>query len=272
MPLSTLIVEGSLDVQIMTAVLRGDPLVEPGGSKNALKPQALKKRTADKVLAGYLRDRDFDYEPPDDRDSAAVDSTHVGATLGWRWVRHEIENYLIDPLIVEGALGVDAQVWSDTLTGVASRIRWYQIARWTLGEVRRALPPQYELRTRCDALGDFQLPDEISESACLTWCRNSIVGYRDRIAEQMSDTKVAALIEARSVALSPECLAQVDNALVWCSGKDLLAGLSAAVLESAKAQTPGELRSRLRDWIRSHPDAAVDCFAEWRDLIRQLRA
>ncbi len=174
MPINELIVEGDLDVEIMQAIFQGEPVVKKGGSKNSLKPQARQQRTAARVLAGYLRDRDFDFEPPMDRDLAVVDSQHQGQPLGWRWVRHEIENYLIDPLIVEAALGMPSLDWSSVLTKVASRIRWYQIARWTIGEVRRSLPPHYELRTRPQELGDLGLLEDLEENPCLTWCRGGI--------------------------------------------------------------------------------------------------
>lgn len=272
MPLSTLIVEGKLDAEILFAVLQGDPVVERGGSKNALKPQAREKCRGG-VATGYLRDRDFDHEPPQDRSCAVVDSEHEGKPLGWRWVRHEIENYLIDPLIVEAALGIDQKDWSVILTEVAGRIRWYQIARWTIGEVRRNLPPHHELRTRTEDLGEkIQLPQDIGEIPCLDWCRNDIAQYRDRIVEQMASATVESLIASRSIRVSAANLGEADNVLIWCSGKDLLAGLPSEVLLSAGTQTPGALRAKLRDWIRSHPEHALECFDEWQDLIRQIRS
>jgi hypothetical protein len=273
MPVNELIVEGDLDAEIMQAVLEGEPVVKRGGSKSALKPQARQKRTSESVLAAYLRDRDFDFEPPEDRSVAVVDSTHKDQPLGWRWVRHEIENYLIDPLIVEAALGIPSLDWSDVLTEVASRIRWYQIARWTIGEARRSLPPHYELCTRPPELGErLGLLDDLEENACLTWCRGGIGEYLARISCEMCSEKVAELIAARTARLSVSCLEDVGNVLVWCSGKDLLAGLPQSALDLTGTQTPGELRTRLRSWIRKNSKDAIACFPEWQNLIEQVRA
>jgi hypothetical protein len=38
------------------------------------------------------------------------------------------------------------------------------------------------------------------------------------------------------------------------------------------ASNPKELRHRLRNWVRSHPDQAISLFPEWqalRELLRQ---
>ena len=68
-----------------------------------------------------------------------VNSRAAGPPLGWRWCRHEIENYLVDPAVVSEAMG-----WSmhggrgSSSSSLRKRVRYYEAARWTVGIVRRS--------------------------------------------------------------------------------------------------------------------------------------
>ena len=66
MPVAKLFVEGTLEVQILTPILLGNPVPQHGGSKDTLRARAGTERRENKVAAGYLRDRDFDSDPPAD--------------------------------------------------------------------------------------------------------------------------------------------------------------------------------------------------------------
>jgi len=103
MPIAKLFIEGNLEAEVLNPILQGNPVLQRGGSKNSLKPRARAERRDNKVAAGYLRDRDFDFDPPVDISKPTVDSEDNGIPFGWRWCRHEIENYLIDPVIVSEA-------------------------------------------------------------------------------------------------------------------------------------------------------------------------
>ena len=273
MPVDVLIVEGNLDSEILAAVFKGTPVIRRGGSKNALKPQARCEREQNGVAAGYLRDRDFDYEPPDSFSVAVADSMHNRSTLGWRWARHEIENYLLDPAIVERATGVTIQEWSEALTDVASRISGYQIARWTVGQVRRGLPPHYELDTRpAELKNELQLPDSTEEGPSLKWCSALIREFATRTEGNMSEDTVEEFIDDRRALFHGRLLSDATKVLVWCSGKDLFAGLSNHALRSAGFSSAGGLRGALRDWVRENAEEAVHHLPEWQNLIEQVRA
>ncbi len=88
----------------------------------------------------------------------------------------------------------------------------------------------------------------------------------------MRAENISELIASRASKLSTLCLEDVENVLVWCSGKDLLAGLPQPTLVSTGTQTPGELRARLRTWIRNNPEKVIACFPEWQNLIEQVRS
>jgi len=96
MPVSTLLMEGTLDGVVLNPVLAGNPTIETGCSKGSLGPRCLDQRRNGIPNVCYLRDRDYDYEPPPVLTEPIVDRVSAGVTLGWRWCRHEIENYLLE--------------------------------------------------------------------------------------------------------------------------------------------------------------------------------
>jgi hypothetical protein len=104
MPITTLFVEGTLDTEVLSPVLLGSPVIRPVGPKNFLRARVRIERTENRLNAGYLRDRDFDFDPPGDVSKPEIDYVDNGVSIGWRWCRHEIENYLIDPAIVSAAM------------------------------------------------------------------------------------------------------------------------------------------------------------------------
>ena len=272
MPINLLLVEGNLDSEILSSLFQGSPPVRRGGSKNGLKPQARYEREQNRVVAGYVRDRDFDFEPPDDLNAATVDSGFQNTTLGWRWARHEIENYLLDPHIVANAIGVSQDDWSQILVDAALRIRWYEIARWTIGQVRRNLPPQYELETRPADFNELQIPEATDEPASRDWCLNSIRKFATTVEESTSSETIVENFEQRAEKLSDEFFSDATQVLVWCSGKDLFAALTQATLGQLGLNNGGELRAALRDWFRENIEASANHFPEWQDLIEQVRA
>ena len=82
MPVSTLLVEGALDRELLHAVFQGHPVVERGGSKNSLAPEVRRMRAKSKVNAAYLRDRDFDFDPAHDGSIPTVDRERVLGLAG----------------------------------------------------------------------------------------------------------------------------------------------------------------------------------------------
>jgi hypothetical protein len=156
MPIAKLFIEGNLESEILNPILQGSPVLQRGGSKNSLRPRARAERKENKVAAGYLRDRDFDYDPPVDISQPTLDYEDDGVPIGWRWCRHEIENYLIEPTIVSEATAWQIKDVEQAILQSARVIRNYEAARWTVGKVRRALPPRYEMRTRPDDLNEIE--------------------------------------------------------------------------------------------------------------------
>lgn len=273
MPLVALLVEGDLDSELLHAVLEGRPIVERRGSKNSLRPQALHEARSSGRVVGYLRDRDFDFDPPADVGTPTSEYHRPGQVIGLRWCRHEIENYLIDPAVVTTAVGWNEGEYRAALSTAAEKVRSYQISRWVVGKVRRSLPPNYELQTKpavCQG-HDFRLPDDVSESAATLWARQAISEFGVRVQSEFSATSVDSAFVYYSSKLSKKVIAVTANALVWLSGKDLLTALEPS-LSAHGFQNAGAFRAQLRDWVRANPERFVRMMPEWQALIAQVRA
>ncbi len=272
MPIATLFVEGVLEVQLLAPILLGDPVPQQGGSKNSLKARAGTERRENKIAAGYLRDRDFDFDPPEDLTRPTLDSTFqdTGVPFGWRWCRHEIENYLIDPAVVTEATGWSRAEIEDALRQAAAQVRHYEAARWTIGVVRRALPPHYKLETRPDGLNEFDLPPAIDTIAVNAWALDSIADHRKPIETATAPAAVQASLDAYAARFDDAFVAETGKVLVWFAGKDLLAGL-AEWLTAKGVPNSGAFRALLRDWIIANPIRAIELLPEWNGMIDILK-
>jgi len=272
-----LLVEGNLDAELLDAVFAGRPVLEAAkASKNALAPRVRTERQREKPGVYYLRDRDFDYDPPDSALSPAVDQVDkedYDKVLGWRWCRHEIENYMLEPGIVAKALKVPQDQYAEALLDAARRTRHYEAARWSVGMARRQLPPLYRLETRPEVAAnkEFFLPDDLGEDDARNWAVDHVAKFREGIAPHLADEQVAANFAARQALLSDEAVASVPQVLLWFSGKDLLAALR-PWLRANGLGGPGEARRDVRDWMTTHADDALSALEEWRGLKDCLAA
>ena len=246
MPIARLFVEGTLDVQVLYPILLGNPALQPGGSKNVLRGRAETERRENKVAAGYLRDRDFDSDPPVDPTKPTQERTfeNSGVPFGWRWCRHEIENYLIDPAIVSEAMTWPISEVEDALRYAAAHIRFYEAARWTVGSVRRSLPPNHALETRPDGLKEFALPAGLDPASVNAWASKSIEDHRGPMVVATAPDAVQASLDSFAARFDAGFVADVRSVLLWFPGKDLLAGM-AGWLPSRAVVSPGAFRSSL---------------------------
>jgi hypothetical protein len=273
MPVSQLLVEGRLDADLLRPVFQGRPTVDFGGSKYSLSPRARIERQRSGANVWYLRDRDFDYPPPSDLSQPVVDHFDRGTILGWHWCRHEIENYLLEPVMVATAMGWDMTTYRAELTMAARRIRHYQAARWAVGIARRSLPPNYELETKPAVCAghDFRLPDDLSESTSFQWARDQVGDFQTRVNQVLGRGAVDNSLSAQAGIFTDAFLSSITEVLVWFSGKDLLAALE-AWLQAQGLANAGDFRARMRAWVQTHPDEALNHLAEWNKLRDLLRA
>lgn len=288
MPVSTLIVEGGgddpIDAAILHALLAGQPAVVSGGSKGSLKPKANDARgPGQRVQARYLRDRDFDHDPPLDRNVPTIDAYVTGSSvhvLGWRWCRHEIESYLVDPRIMAAATGLPEASFIEGIFRAAAKIQSYTAARWAVGTARRRVPPSNRLRTRPEELqSEFALPAYVAQPEdCLDWACKHVQRFLAEVASAVSEAEVRETFRARQdqLVVAPSHLREAgplttEDVLLLHSGKDLMAALDPLIYRGF-AGDPKTLRRKLRDWVRNNPEEAVAMFPEWNALREALRA
>jgi hypothetical protein len=271
MPIAKLFVEGALEIELLTPILQGSPVPQQGGSKNSLKPRARTERRDNKVVSGYLRDRDFDFDPPIDLSRPTEDGVDSGVPFGWRWCRHEIENYLIDPALVSEAMNLSKADVEQALRQAAKTIRNYEAARWTIGMVRRVLPPHYELKTRPAGLNDIGVPAALESAAVNAWALNTIEDHRRPMVAATDTTSVEASLADFAGRFNEAFIADLSGVLLWFSGKDMLAGLADWLISKGIAN-PGAFRAALRDWIIANPERALELLPEWRGMIEVVRA
>lgn len=271
MPIDLLYVEGKLEVEVLYPILLGAPVLKKGGSKGSLRPRAATDRMENSVAAGYLRDRDFDYDPPADTLTATVDHISAGQPVGWRWCRHETENYLIDPLVVAAATSLSQADYEAALKAAAASIRGYEAARWTVGRIRRSLPPLKDLPTRPGGLSEIDLPPNLDQVSVRAWLTSSIAAFRAPFLSVSDEAAVHAALDQFQASFDAPFLAQIGQILVHFSGKDLLAGLT-VWLNSNGFHHPNDFRMVLRDWAIGHPAEMMAIHPEWNSLPGVLRA
>ncbi len=277
MPVSLLLVEGELDAAVLAPLLGPQLTVTHGGVKASLKRKTRELRGPSKqVAACYLRDRDFDYDPPADGAALptvdAQERTPAGGevTLGFRWARHAIENYLLEPGLVEQATGWAQADYIPALLTAAAGLRFYTAARWAVAIARRQLPRLWDLPTRPTELtNDMKLPSDCSETACFTWARDQVSAFATSVRGILGDSSVEQNLQERSLRLA--ALGTPAAVLLWHAGKDLLAAL-APHLPRPRKDHPRVFLRDLQSWVSQRPEQALNLHPEWRALKAALLA
>lgn len=277
MPVMRLLVEGDLDQQLLQNVLSGNPtVVATKGSKNSLGPMTREDRKKSRNLnICYLRDRDFDYDPPETQHGPIVDDhdqDHEGSVLGWRWCRHEIENYMLEPSIVRAVTGISIDGYITAMHEAAHKIRFYQSARWTIGIARRELQPPHKFKTRPIQAKkkEHYLPDDLSENFSWDWVDSTSESFSERVSSALNRTTLRSHFEKMLDNYNSNIQNSFGNILLWFSGKDLFKGLEPWI--SIKGyKNSGEFCSSLRDWFQDHPDDVLDLLPEWKSFVNYLR-
>ncbi|MBV8071906.1 MAG: hypothetical protein JO270_18500 [Acidobacteriaceae bacterium] len=137
--------------------------------------------------------------------------------------------------------------------------------------MRRQLPPHYELRTRPDGLHEIDLPSALGPADVNAWTLSNIATYRGHFIAATETATVQTSLDNFAARFDDAFVANVSSALLWFSGKDLLAGLR-GWLADRDVENAGAFRALLRDWIIAHPERALELFPEWRGVRDVVRA
>ncbi len=167
-------VSGSPDARILRKLCAGICDVVPSGSKHGMDTRVLAWREATpRSTIACLRAADLDCQWPRDktRPQSWIKNTAVGRSvnLGWLWSRTEIENYLLDPNVVVGALGLDASTqarYREILDLAADRLSNYVAARVALSTSRVPLKSMKNKWGEQRGGDHHRFPKSLEKSSC----------------------------------------------------------------------------------------------------------
>lgn len=271
MPVTQLYVEGSLDQRLLTGVLSGQVAVAARGTKDDL-PHIVRREIDDgKTGIAYLRDRDFDSEPPSaPAGEIRVDRKLHAAALGYRWDRTEIENYLLEPAIASTALKIDPAEWSGELVKAAAQLHAYTAGRWTIGQLRARTRRITKLNTHPDELSGkaFPLPKSLAEADVRTWLTTTVTQVTAAVAKEFDVTAVTQQFEQHKAMLAGKSGGEI---LRWYSGKNLF-GVLAGYFQSKGINNSADAMERVVAWLETPPGMAVATsnLPEWSNLAAVL--
>jgi hypothetical protein len=274
MPVSRLLMEGKLDLEVFAPLLAANPIVDSRPtSKGSLAPRARDLRRDTGQTACYVRDRDFDHLPPADLSQPEIDTTDGVDVLGWRWCRHQIENYLIDPGVINAAFGWDRATYEAELVNAARQIKHYEAARFTIGQARKVLPPAREFPTSPpECIGhDFRIPSDLSEASTTNWVHTQAATFLSSVQIALDPAALNTALTTHSDGFTEAFLGDVTSVLVWFSGKDLLTAML-PWLQATHRLHPSQIRNRVRDWIAANCDQTLVLLPEWDSFRNLLRA
>ena len=264
----------SPDARTIRAILIGlTCTVESMGSKYGFGQKVLLSRNArpNSTIAG-LRDRDLvrdDSEPTNTPCEWRIESDKVW--LGWHWERVEIENYLIDPVVVQHALGPripDAEAYRAALRASAETIADYTAARIALSISRVRFSPLENSWGTERGADRHKFPDQRGEADC----RKAI----SEVVKQYVQNQIVpeSIVLQEFDMLLTSCRPggkRHKHFITFFSGKDLLCGMDGA-LASLGFKSPFEFRERILKGIEDSSEDVWTWLSEWTQLRRLVMA
>ncbi len=130
-----------------------------------------------------ILDGDFrkNWSAPQDK----VDDWKTGNSethFGWRWERKEIENYLVDPVVVEKALGKNGptpEKYKAALESARDNICIYQAARTALSANRIRFNPMPSAFGRKRGKENHPFPDEFKRENCIAGIKSLVDSHKE---------------------------------------------------------------------------------------------
>jgi hypothetical protein len=206
MPVAQILCEGgnnSPDVRLLSRLLAGICEVKPLGGKYGMGTRILVRREVLGPGSVYgILDGDFVKEWSEPRGKPREWKSGDGIFFGWRWERKEIENYLIDPMVVEKALGAEAPDISEyckALESAASRIAVYQAARIALSMHRPRFKDMPSGFGPVRGKEKHPFPEELDKIACEVGIRAIVARHQEIQMVSLED------IERSFESLVPQC-------------------------------------------------------------------
>jgi hypothetical protein len=209
---------GSYDIRILSQILPKCE-IRALGSRNFIE-KILADRTVNPNLAGIV-DRDFDdynFTPA----NTPIPYNYQGIQVGWKWQRKEIENYLIDPLVVQRTIKnkiPSMDEYREALENAASQIAVYTAARTALASFKFKNYWGDQIEQVFGSAHSF--PRRLNLEACQQNIRTIVNQYKgDRIV-----TPEDVLNRLEELIPLFQNGIYFDNFLTFFAGKDLLCAM-----------------------------------------------
>jgi hypothetical protein len=255
--------QGKYDVRLLQVLLVGTGCTPiPAGGKDNLSTGVRMVRTI-RSTGGQgifaLRDRDFDMDksiPLGQLRTWIIQDQNNNIDLGWTWERREIENYLLDPIVVERALPVgriNIKSYNQELDQAADRLGYYTAARTAISLSRRA-----------EGLKNVFSPYQTAEQ-----CRQKIHEILENyLANSPNESEILEKFED----LQPECLkggVRHSYFLTFFSGKNLFTELNSS-LRRAGFNNQNQFVEEVLEGIKNATEDVWEWLPEWVDLRQQI--
>lgn len=271
MPVNRLYCEGaskSPDIGVIRSLLAGISTdIKPVGTKSGLEKRILGARDVIPSSAG-IRDRDFDNDeniPTGSPRNWSIQDNQNTVLIGWSWERKEIENYLIDPQVVNRALGSQApspNEYHAALQTSAEEIADYTAARTALSVSRIQPLPIKNLWGRRRGRDRYRFPDMLRENDCRTAITDIVDEYE--LAQSVKVGNVLSPFDQLLLACRPGG-ARFQDFLTFFAGRDLLYGMEARLTDFGFASAI-EFRTRVLEAITESTEDVWTWLPEWQRL------
>jgi hypothetical protein len=212
-----------------------------------------------------LLDRDFDspWDPP--QSQPRVWDGSDGVHLGWRWERKEIENYIIDPEVVNRALGASAPPADDyrhELDVARRSVGTYQAARASLATSRRRFRPMPSAFGLPRGRDRHIFPNALDEASCRQELRATVAEHHAAQEVRVAD------VEAAFDVLLPDFAEngiRFEQYMTAFAGKDLLFAMSPSLVHWGFASA-SVFVERILIGITQSADDIANWLPEWAAL------
>jgi len=265
---------GSPDVRVLSRLLSVGTTITilPDNSKSGMDGRIQIRRETIPGAYGIV-DRDFaiSWQLPTEKPCLWEKN---GQILGWTWERKEIENYLLDPIVVQNALGAKKtpRNYPDLLETAADLIARYQAARLALVSCQ---PAKIRLDSKFGkprGKHGYPFPELFDDATCQSELTQKVQGYLNQVSSVIDNTMVIQTYQN----LLPECLAdgvRRQNFLYAFAGKDLLWALHDPLMLVGVGGGSPTFLEKILVGIRNTGDDIATWLPEWqalRDMIREI--
>lgn len=276
MPVKIIYCEGvsnGIDGEILGKILQNICLVKPVGTKRILPQRTLGARDMKPdSSAAAIKDRDFDDDDLTITNCPRnweVTESFKKVQIGWYWERKKIENYLIDPIVVNRALGNEAppnNEYQKSLKAAAKKIADYTAARIALSRFRvRVLPLDNSWGQEREKGYYFPKDKGLKVENCRSQINKMVGDYQRNLREP--ETGVLEIFDN----LLDDCRQgeRFQNFLIFFSGKDLLWGMQKD-LRSFGFKSPVVFREKIKQSIEESNEDIWEWLPEWQRLRELL--